>query len=329
MLRNVPVFKAGTFFDANLAKSYSEVRNNMVAAKKSKVVSYTKWGYIFLMPFFLVYCVFSLVPLINTIYRSFFEMYLSGLSQIGPNFVGFENYAYVFSGDLPKYFANTMIMWIIGFIPQILVSLLLGVWFADTQIRLKGEQFFKTVIYLPNVIMAAAFSMLFYSIFGTNGAVNAIIHMFGGETFNFFESVWGVRGLVGLMNFLMWFGNTTIMLMAGIMGIDTSLFEAANVDGANSMQVFTKITMPLLKPIFIYTFVTSMIGGLQMFDVPQILTKGLGTPNRTSMTMIMWLNQFLGQRNYGRAGAVSVVLFIVTGILSYIVFRIQSKGDEY
>jgi len=286
----------------------------MAAVKKSKVVSYTKWGYIFLMPFFLVYTVFNLVPLINTVYRSFFEMYMDGFTQVGPNFVGIQNYLTIFSGDLPRYFLNTMIMWVIGFVPQILISLLLGVWFADTQIRLKGEQFFKTVIYLPNLIMAATFSMLFYSLFSTAGPVNGLIAGLGGTPIKFLETVWGVRGLVGLMNFLMWFGNTTIMLMAGIMGIDTSLFEAANVDGATSGQIFTKITMPLLKPIFIYVFITSMIGGLQMFDVPQILTNGFGNPNRTSMTMIMWLNNFLYSKDYGRSGALSVVLFVITGI---------------
>lgn len=301
----------------------------MAAVKKSKVVSYTKWGYIFLIPFFLVYTVFSLVPLFNTVYRSFFEMYMDGLKQVGPNFVGLQNFAYVLTGDLPKYFLNTMIMWVIGFIPQILISLLLGVWFADTQIRLKGEQFFKTVIYLPNLIMAATFSMLFYSLFSELGPVNGLITSMGGTTIKFLEITAGVRGLVGLMNFMMWFGNTTIMLMAGIMGIDTSLFEAANVDGASSMQVFTKITMPLLKPIFLYVFITSMIGGMQMFDVPQILTKGLGTPNRTSLTMIMWLNNLLYSKDYGRSGALSVVLFIITGILSLIVFRLNSRGDEY
>lgn len=299
------------------------------AKKKNKVVSYAKWGYIFLIPFFLVYTVFSLVPLINTVYRSFFEMYLDGLIQVGPNFVGFQNYATIFSGDLFKYFGNTMIMWVIGFIPQILISLLLGVWFADTQIRLKGEQFFKTVIYLPNLIMAATFSMLFYSLFSELGPINGLITSLGGTTVKFLETTWGVRGLVGLMNFLMWFGNTTIMLMAGIMGIDTSLFEAANVDGATSMQVFTKITMPLLKPIFLYVFITSMIGGIQMFDVPQILSNGLGSPNRNSMTVIMWLNNFLFSRDYGRSGALSVILFIITGILSFIVFRLNTRDDEY
>lgn len=300
-------------------------------AKKSKVVSYTKWGYIFLLPFIVVYCFFSLVPLINTIWRSFTTYYLDSVQmKYVTSFSGFENYVYIFSGDLFKYFGNTMIMWIIGFIPQILISLLLGVWFADTQLKLKGEQFFKTVIYLPNLIMATAFSMLFFALFAhPSGPVNGFITALGGTAIRFTEIKVGIRGLVGLMNFLMWFGNTTIMLMAGIMGIDTSLFEAANVDGANAWQVFSKITMPLLRPIFVYVFITSMIGGLQMFDVPQILTKGGDVANRSGMTMIMWLNNFLQSLNYGRSGALSVILFIITGILSFIVFRIQSTGDEY
>ena len=300
----------------------------MAAVKKSKVVSYTKWGYIFLMPFFLVYTVFNLVPLINTVYRSFFEMYMDGFTQVGPNFVGIQNYLTIFSGDLPRYFLNTMIMWVIGFIPQILISLLLGVWFADTQIRLKGEQFFKTVIYLPNLIMAATFSMLFYSLFSTAGPVNGLIAGLGGTPIKFLETVWGVRGLVGLMNFLMWFGNTTILLLAGMLGIDTSLYEAAEVDGATSTQVFFKITLPLLRPILVYVMVTSLIGGLQMYDVPQILTNGQGNPARTTMTLIMYLNKHLYSKNYGLGGALSVILFIVTGILSVIVFRMNQASEK-
>ena len=304
----------------------------MAAAKKSKVVSYTKWGYIFLIPFFLVYTVFSLVPLISTVYYSFFEKYMAmgGLTQVVPNFLGIQNYiSMLTSGELLKYTGNTLIMWVAGFIPQILVSLLLGVWFADTQIRLKGEQFFKTVIYLPNLIMASAFAMLFFTLFSDAGPVNNLLQAMGGEGVRWLTYTWSTRFLVALMNFLMWFRNTTIMLMAGIMGIDTSLFEAANVDGANSMQVFTRITMPLLKPIFIYVLITSLIGGIQMFDVPQILTNALGSPNNTTMTLIMWLNKHLYSKNYGTSGALSVILFVVTGILSFIIYRINTRQDEY
>jgi len=308
----------------------------MAAAKRSKVVSYTKWGYIFLIPFFLVYTVFSLVPLISTVYYSFFERYMAmgGLTQVGPNFIGIQNYITMLTGggkspELYKYAWNTLIMWLMGFIPQILVSLLLGVWFADTQIRLKGDQFFKTVIYLPNVIMASAFAMIFFMIFSDIGPVNNIIEAFGGEPVRWLTYTWTTRLLVALMNFLMWFGNTTITLMAGIMGIDTSLFEAASVDGANSIQTFTRITMPLLKPIFIYTLITSLIGGIQMFDVPQILTNGTAAPDNTTMTLIMWLNKHLYSKNYGTSGALSVILFVVTGILSMIIFRMNTRNDEY
>ena len=129
-----------------------------------KAVSYNKWGYIFLMPFLLVYVIFQLIPLASTIYNSFFENYRSGLTQVGPNFVGLANYAKLLSGgELLVYFKNTMIMWVMGFVPQIIVSLLLGAWFSDPQLRLKCTGFFKTVIYLPNLIMAAAFAMLFFT----------------------------------------------------------------------------------------------------------------------------------------------------------------------
>ena len=292
--------------------------------KKSKAVSYNKWGYIFLIPFIVVYIIFQLIPLITTIYNSFFENFMSGLKQIGPNFVGFANYAKLFSeGDMWIYLKNTLIMWIMGFVPQILISLLLGAWFSDTMLRLKGQRFFKTVIYLPNLIMASAFAMLFFALFSDGGPINTILINLGifKEPYRFFSHVWSTRGLVAFMNFLMWFGNTTILLMAGMLGIDTSLFEAADVDGATSTQVFFKITLPLLKPILVYVLVTSLIGGLQMFDVPQILTNGTGDPMRSSMTLIMYLNKHLYSKNYGMAGALSVILFIVTGILSLIVFR--------
>ncbi len=298
---------------------------------KSKVVRYNKWGYIFLTPFILVYIVFNLIPLFTTIYYSFFEYFKSGLKYIGPNFIGLENYITMFkNSDIWMYAGNTLIMWILGFIPQILVSLLLAAWFSNPSLRLKGQRFFKTVIYLPNLIMASAFAMLFFTLFSEGGPINDILVSMGvfEKPYKFLENTWSTRGLVALMNFLMWFGNTTILLMAGMMGIDTSLFEAAEVDGANSTQVFFKITMPLLRPILVYVLITSLIGGLQMFDVPQILTSGSGNPMRSTMTLIMYLNKHLYSKNFGIGGALSVILFIITGILSLIVFKISTKKED-
>lgn len=292
--------------------------------KKRKGVSYSKWGYIFLIPFFVTYAVFSLVPMISTFYYSFFENYMSGLKEIGPNFVGFDNYIKLITeGELLKYTWNTIVIQLLGFIPQIVVSLLLAAWFTNKRLNLKATGFFKTVIYMPNLIMASAISMLFFTLFSNNGPINMLLMESGitTESIHFMSSTWGARGLIALMNFLMWFGNTTIILMSGIMGIDPTLFEAAEVDGASSNQIFFKITLPLLKPILSYTIITSMIGGLQMFDLPQILTSGAGGPDRTTMTLIMYLNKHLYNKNYGMAGAFSVILFIVTGALSVVVFR--------
>ena len=132
------------------------------------------------------------------------------------------------------------------------------------------------------------------------------------------------------MNFLMWFGNTTILLMAAVMGIDLSLFEAAEIDGATPSQIFWKITMPLIRPILVYVMITSLIGGLQMFDVPQILTNGKGNPDRCATTMIMYLNNHMFSKNYGMAGAISVILFIICAVLCVVIYRStnEDEGEE-
>ena len=299
------------------------------AKKRKQNVSYGKWGYIFILPFFLTFLIFQLIPLISTVYYSFFEYYRDGLTVVGPNFVGLENYKTLLASDMPKYMGNTVIMWLIGFIPQIIVSLVLAAWFTDTRLRIKGKQFFKVVIYMPNLIMASAFAMLFFALFSDNGPVNSALMSMGliQEPIRFFSSVLGTRELVGLMNFLMWFGNTTILLMAAVMGISQSLFEAAELDGCNHRQIFFKITLPMIRPILVYVLITSMIGGIQMFDVPQILTNGKGSPNRSTTSIIMLLNNHLYSKNYGMAGALSVILFIICAILCIAVYFTLNKDD--
>lgn len=307
------------------------------SANRKHTIQYDNWGYVFIAPFFVIYIIFSLIPLLTTFIFSLFEYYRVGLLTVGPTFIGLENFKAIFTaGDsLGKYFLNTLIMWAMGFVPQIIISLLLAVWFTNTELNLKGQGFFKTVIYMPNLIMAATFAMLFFTLFSPNGPVNGMIRSIVDKTneaaigvqkpmepIRFFSSTAWTRTLVATMNFLMWYGNTTILLMAGVMGIDNSLFEAARIDGASPSQVFFKVTMPLLLPIFVYVFITSLIGGIQMFDVPQILTNSAGTPDRTTMTIIMKLNNHLQSKNYGPAGAISVLLFVVTGVLSGLVYKI-------
>ncbi len=299
---------------------------------KRKSVSYAKWGYIFLAPFFIVYCIFALYPLISTFYNSFMD-YVVDRSTVGGgwgtssastaketiSFIGLDNYKDALSSNetLVQSFWNTVIMWIVGFIPQIAVSLLLATWFTDLRLKIKAQGFFKTVIYLPNVIMASAVAFLFTCLLQKNGALYSFFEPLAGKDLSLLDKVWGARGTVGFINFLLWYGNTTILLMAAIMGIDPGLYEAAQIDGASPSQTFWKITMPLIRPILSFVLVTSMIGGLQMYDVPSLLTKDNGNPSGKVMTLIMEIQQ-RKDSDVGKACAVCVIIFIISAILGVI-----------
>jgi multiple sugar transport system permease protein len=173
--------------------------------------------------------------------------------------------------------------------------------------------------------MATAMAQLFCAMFQRSGPLGQLF--FHGEYG--LQYIWAPRWIVAFINFTMWFGNTTILLMAGVMGIDDSIFEAATIDGAGPVRTFKDITMPLLMPIFIYVFLTSLIGGIQMFDVPANLNPrngNAGGGRHQIKTIIMYLNDFLSGvgKNYGIAGALSVLLFLLTGVLSFIIFKTTS-----
>ena len=241
----------------------SDIAQNQHISTTRKKINFSKWGYIFIIPFFVVYAVFALWPLIQTFFYSFCSYMRDpwdSARMTDLEFVGFQNYANVLTGNqFFKYLGNTVILWILCFVPQIVVSLLLAVWFTDRRLKLKALGFFKTVMYMPNLIMATAVGMLFLSLFSTNGPINQLLVEWGWfkTPFNFAKDEWATRLIIAGMNFLMWFGNTTLLLMSGVMGIDEEIFDAATVDGAGAFKTFKDITMPLLRPIFVYVFITS------------------------------------------------------------------------
>lgn len=302
-------------------------KNDSVAVyKRPHKLKYGKWGLIFILPFFIAYGVFQLYPLISTFYRSFFhdrtDIFLNQIFE----FAGFDNYVDLFTKfNIVKYFGNTILLWLLGFIPQILVSLLFASWFTDIRLKLKGTGAVKVILYLPNMLMASSVAVLFGKLFAANGPINNIL----GTNIHFLEQEWGIRLIVAFINFLMWTGNTTILLMAGIMGIDPALYEASSIDGASAGQQFRKITLPMLKPIMLYVLVTSMIGGLQMFDIPNLIVNKGGT-NEVATTVVMDISTRINssQGDMGVAGAESVLLFLAAGIIGIFLFRIMQSDDE-
>ena len=313
------------------------------AAQKSiKSISYAKYGYMFIAPFFIVYCIFQLWPLINTFRLSFY-----GNGKTLETFVGLKNFQNILFGSetsIPaqaiheeffNYFQNTIIIWLGNFVPQIILSLLLAVWFTDAKFKIPGKGFFKVIMYMPNIITAASVSALFLVLFGDGkyGAINSLLlskEMIV-EPIRFITDKTNSRILVMFIQTWMWFGNTMIMLMSGIMGINPSLFEAANIDGANSFQIFRKVTLPLLRPIMVYTLITSMIGGLQMFDIPYLLHTGNTLVPHIQTAAVFVYEKFHKtpySPSYGYSAAASVILFFITGILGIFVFFFNRDKDE-
>ncbi len=312
-------------------------RGRAMRKKKKKSVSYSKYGYLFIAPFFITYLLFQFWPLINTFYYSTLSYYKrNGREFI--QFAGLDNYRNILglaAGERPYallYLKNTLIMWIQNFIPQILVSLLLAAWLTNKKIRVKGQGAVKVIIYLPSVITAASVAVLFKALFTQYGAVTSTLRNLGliSKNFDFMSSVGGTRGLVSLILFWMWFGNTTLLLISGILGIDTGLYEAAEIDGAGGWQQFRYLTLPLLKPIMLYVLVTSAIGGLQMYDIPALLnvpeTGMVGLPDDKTTTMTMYIMR-LYNTDVGKAAAVSVLLFIVTLAVSLVLFASMRDKD--
>ncbi|WP_302933339.1 carbohydrate ABC transporter permease [uncultured Ruminococcus sp.] len=316
------------------------------AQRRIKSISYAKYGYMFIAPFFLVYCFFQIWPLLQTFILSF-----QGNGADAGTCVGFDNYATILFGSgegmgrrakamqelFLTSFKNTIILWFGNFIPQILLSLLLAVWFTDSKLHIPGVGFFKVVMYLPNIITAVSVAALFMRFISNSqlSAVNTLLLLNGGDSVNFEASAAWSRGIVMFIQTWLWFGNTMIMMMSGIMGINPSLFEAAAIDGASSGQVLRKVTLPLLRPMVVYTLITSMIGGLQMFDIPYLYHTGAGKINANLRTVAVFVyEQFragakVHQPDYGIAGAASVLLFIITAALGVLVFRMNRDEDEH
>lgn len=306
--------------------------------KKKKKISYGKYGYFFIAPFFITYLLFQLWPLINTFYYSTLSYYKRNGREF-VDFAGIQNFLNVLglaAGERPyalSYLKNTLIMWGFNFVPQILVSLLLAVWLTDQKVKVKGTGAVKVIVYLPSIITAASVSVLFKALFSQYGPITQTLKDWGviAKNFDFMSSVAGSRGLISGILWWMWFGNTTLLLISGVLGIDPGLFEAADIDGATGFEKFRYITLPLLKPIMLYTLVTSAIGGLQMYDIPALFnvpeTGLVGLPDDKTTTMAMYIMR-LYNSDVGKAAAVSVILFAVTLIVSLILFASMSDKDE-
>lgn len=317
----------------------------MTQKKVSTEAQINRWGYFFVLPFVIVYFLFSFYPTLYTFALAFTDS--KGFTGLAGNFKfnGLDNFIKLVQD--PNFWgavSNTFVMWGMNFFPQLGIALIVSIWLSDIRLNLKGKSLFRAVIYMPNLLTAASVAMLFRSLFAYPiGPVNQFLNNNLGlfettirdgvareEAFNFFRNVTMSRSIVAFIQWWMWYGHTVIYLMAGITSISASLYESAVVDGANSRQTTWHITLPLLRPMMLYILVTSMIGGMQMLEIPFLLTDMRGSPDfkiRTSNVYI-YNQAFQGVNNYGYAAAISIGVFIITIILALVIFLFLQDRSE-
>ena len=296
--------------------------------QKKKSISYAKYGYLFSLPFVIAYLVFHLYPTVYTAILGFTDC--KGLGNTNWHFLKddiWKNFRTILNNATFKTsLKNTVVLWIMNFFPQITLALLLTAWFTSKRNTIKGQGFFKVVFYMPNIITAASVAILFNVLFGyPKGPVNDILVSLGlrSEAFFFTNSATASRWIIAFIHFWMWYGYTMIILISGVLGINPEIYEAAEIDGANDWQTFWQITIPNLRTILTYTLITSMIGGLNMYDMSKMFNNG--NPNNSTLTTSVFIyNQaFAGSYMYNRAAAASMIMFVIIAFFSIIVFYLM------
>lgn len=303
--------------------------NVKLRKKDSYNINKKRYGYLFTAPFIIGFLLFSFYPLIYTFYLSFTNM---TMMSKGYKIVGLDNFKSLLADPyFLKALANTWKIWILNFIPQLGIAMLLAVWFTNNRLKIKFVGFWRTIYYLPNLLMPVTIAVLFFNLFSFYGPVNQLTVRAGimGEAFDFFRSTAWTQSIVVFVQWWMWFGTTLIILMAGMTSISPTYYESAMVDGASTFQMFKKITLPLLKPVLVYILVTSLVGGMQMFDIPYMLTDGRGSPSGSIMTMnvLMYMKFSSNKGHIGAAACVGMVIFIITCVAALLIMKMLSEKE--
>lgn len=283
-----------------------------------------RYAYAYILPFFLIFLVFKLYPIIYTFVLSFCEMdVLSGEFS----FVGLTHYKRILSS--PFFFnsiKNTLLIWIMSIIPQLTLAFLLALLMSNRW--LKGRAIFRNVYFFPNLVTSVTIGLLFGTLFSyPGGAINNVITALGLEAVDFQNNEMLARVVIAIA--IMWknFGFNIIYFTAGINSISDEVLEAASIDGAGWWQKVTKITIPLMKPILIYVMVTSIIGGLQMFDESKLVFTNV--PNDATTTMIKYMYDSAFVRfQFGYGAACAYVIFVIIMIFSFISMFITRDRDK-
>jgi lactose/L-arabinose transport system permease protein len=282
-----------------------------------------RWApYLFISPFYILFAVFTLYPLLFAFYISFTEW--NGIGDAV--WLGLDNYITLFKDDVFLQSLKNGVIIFIMYVPLLVfLSLVLATVLNTAFVRFKG--LFRTVYFVPYVTSLVAVGFTFQMIFGNEyGYINQLMGYFGVRPVDWLGTVWGARVALCALVIWRWLGYNMVIMLSGLQNIPADLYEAATIDGAGTTQRFLKITVPMMKPVLLFTFILSTLGTFSLFAEPLILTKG--GPINTTLTPIMYVyNQSFSYLKFGYASAMAYVFFILMFILSLIQMKIFGKED--
>ncbi|WP_228409581.1 carbohydrate ABC transporter permease [Radiobacillus deserti] len=281
-------------------------------------------GWFFILISVLAIGLFYFYPMIQALLLSF-------QSGMGANlqYVGLDNYVRLWND--PSFMAalgNTCIYLIVQVPIMIMLALVFSVLLNDTTLKFKG--LFRTAIFLPCVTSLVAYSVIFKYLFGVDGLVNYFLVKLGWmtEAINWLADPLWAKVIIILAITWRWTGYNMIFYLSALQNVDRTIYEAARIDGASNLQQFFHITVPMLKPIILFTSITSTIGTLQIFDEVMNITNG-GPGNATlSISQYIYFLSFKYTPDFGYAATVSYVIVVLIVVLSIIQFRVAGDRND-
>ena len=281
-------------------------------------------AWLFVIPSIILVTVFVFYPMI----QAFITSLQSGMGN-NLSFVGIDNYKRLLTDStFKKALFNTVLYLIIQVPIMIILALVISAILNDKKLKARG--FFRTAIFLPCVTSLVAYSIIFKSLFATDGFVNAFlmnINVISEPIAWITHPIWA-RILIIIAITWRWTGYNMVFYLAGMQSIDDSIYEAAEIDGASAFMIFKSITLPLLKPIILFTTINSTIGTLQLFDETVNITNG-GPANATiTISQYIYNLLFKYSPNFGYAAAISYVIVLIIVILSFIQLKAGGDKDE-
>ena len=284
-------------------------------------------AYVYIAPFFILFAIFGLFPILSGLYISFFRW--DGVGAM--KWKGLDNYVRLFTD--PTFILsikNTLYIGVIAHIPILFGGLVLA--YILNGKFVKFQNLFKTVYFLPMVTSAVAVTIVFQVLFGYNfGLINYCLALIGLPPVNWLGGAGEyVKAAIIIMFSWKWIGWNMVIYLAGMQGISNDIYEASTIDGASSAQTFFRITLPLLKPIILFTLIQSTIGTVNLFTEPFVLTNSLtGGTNNMGLTMMMYLLNKAPKGNniYGLASAVAYVITVMVIIISLVLQRLMGEKD--